>query len=134
MSQQVPLSGAIIVSTPQDIALIDARRGLSMFRSVDVPILGIIENMSYFLCLHCGTRSDIFSHGGARREAGKLDVDFLGEIPLDTAIRETSDNGRPIVISDPGGVHAKTFRAIARRLWAKIEAEPRRGPPRIVLE
>jgi len=134
VSQQVPLSGAIIVSTPQDIALLDARRGLNMFRNVDVPVLGIIENMSYFLCLHCGMRSDIFSHGGARREAEKLGVDFLGEIPLDKAIRETSDSGRPVVVSDPGSAHAKTFRAIAQRVWAKVEAEPRRVPPRIVVD
>jgi ATP-binding protein involved in chromosome partitioning len=134
MSQQVALSGAIIVSTPQDIALLDARRGLNMFRNVDVPVLGIIENMSYFLCPHCRMRSDIFSHGGARREAQKLGVDFLGEIPLDKAIRETSDGGRPIVVSDPGSAHAKTFRAIAQRVWAKVEAEPRRTPPRIVVD
>ena len=97
MAQQVPLAGAVIVSTPQDIALLDARKGLNMFRKVDVPVLGIIENMSYFLCPHCGERSEIFSHGGARREAERLGVEFLGEMPLDIAIRETSDGGRPIV-------------------------------------
>ena len=97
MAQQVPLAGAVIVSTPQDIALLDARKGLNMFRKVDVPVLGIIENMSYFLCPHCGERSDIFSHGGARKEAEKLGVEFLGEMPLDIAIRETSDGGKPIV-------------------------------------
>ena len=107
MAQQVPLAGAVIVSTPQDIALIDARKGLNMFRKVDVPVLGIIENMSYFLCPHCGERSDIFSHGGARREAERLGVDFLGEVPLDIAIRETSDDGRPIVVSDPESAHAQ---------------------------
>ena len=99
MAQQVPLAGAVIVSTPQDIALIDARKGLSMFQKVDVPVLGIIENMSYFLCPHCGERSDIFSHGGARREAERLGSEFLGEVPLDIAIRETSDDGRPITVS-----------------------------------
>src|SRR5205085_9696429 len=97
MAQRVPLAGAVIVSTPQDIALLDARKGLGMFRKVDVPVLGIVENMSYFLCPHCGERSDIFSHGGARREADKLGCEFLGEIPLDIAIRETSDQGYPIV-------------------------------------
>ena len=101
MAQQVPLAGAVIVSTPQDIALLDARKGLNMFRQVEVPVLGIIENMSYFLCPHCGERSDIFSHGGARREAEKLGCEFLGELPLDMVIRETSDDGRPIVVSDP---------------------------------
>src|SRR5579872_4272733 len=97
IAQQVSLAGAVIVSTPQDIALIDARRGLSMFQKVDVPVLGIIENMSYFLCPHCGERSEIFSHGGARREAERLGCDFLGEVPLHIAIRETSDEGHPIV-------------------------------------
>ncbi len=93
MAQQVPLSGAVIVSTPQDIALLDARKGLNMFRKVDVPVLGIIENMSYFSCPNCGHRSEIFSHGGAHREADKLGVEFLGEVPLDIVIRETSDDG-----------------------------------------
>ena len=135
MAQQVPLAGAVIVSTPQDIALIDARRGLSMFQKVDVPVLGIIENMSYFLCPHCGERSDIFSHGGARREAERLGVEFLGEVPLDLAIRETSDDGRPITVSDPRSPHAQLFRAIAANVWAKVSGEgARRAPPRIVIE
>ncbi|HMK66897.1 MAG TPA: iron-sulfur cluster carrier protein ApbC [Stellaceae bacterium] len=134
MAQQVPLSGAVIVSTPQDIALLDARKGLNMFRKVDVPVLGIIENMSYFLCPHCGERSEIFSHGGARREAEKLGTDFLGEIPLDMAIRETSDGGRPIVIAEPEGAHAKLFRTIAERLWAKLAGGTRKAAPRIVIQ
>ena len=135
MAQQVPLAGAVIVSTPQDIALIDARRGLAMFEKVDVPVLGIIENMSYFLCPHCGERSDIFSHGGARREAERLGADFLGEVPLDLAIRETSDAGRPITISDPGSAHAQLFREIAAKVWSKVSGEgARRTPPRIVVE
>jgi ATP-binding protein involved in chromosome partitioning len=135
MAQQVPLAGAVIVSTPQDIALIDARRGLSMFQKVDVPVLGIIENMSYFLCPHCGERSDIFSHGGARREAERLGCDFLGEVPLDLAIRETSDDGNPITVSDPGSAHARLFREIAARVWAKVSGEGvRRAAPRIVVE
>jgi ATP-binding protein involved in chromosome partitioning len=136
MAQQVPLAGAVIVSTPQDIALIDARRGLTMFQKVDVPVLGIIENMSYFLCPHCGERSDIFSHGGARREAERLGCDFLGEVPLDLQIRETSDEGRPITMSDPGSAHAQLFREIAARVWAKVSGEGsmRRAPPRIVVE
>jgi ATP-binding protein involved in chromosome partitioning len=138
MAQQVALAGAVIVSTPQDIALIDARKGLNMFKKVDVPVLGIIENMSYFLCPHCGERSDIFSHGGARREAERLGTDFLGEIPLDMAIRETSDDGRPITVSSPDSPYAQTFRAIAARVWEKVSGETetpaRRTAPRIVVE
>jgi ATP-binding protein involved in chromosome partitioning len=135
MAQQVPLAGAVIVSTPQDIALLDARKGLNMFKKVDVPVLGIIENMSYFLCPHCGGRSDIFSHGGARREAEFLGAEFLGEIPLDLAIRETSDEGRPITVSDPDNPHAALFRQIAARVWDKVSGESTlRPPPRIVIE
>ncbi len=133
MAQQVPLAGAVIVSTPQDIALLDARKGLNMFRKVDVPVLGIVENMSYFLCPHCGERSEIFSHGGARREAERLGVEFLGELPLDMAIRETSDSGRPIVVSDPDSPHAKVYRAIAERIWEKL-AGGARPVPRIVVQ
>jgi ATP-binding protein involved in chromosome partitioning len=135
MAQQVPLAGAVIVSTPQDIALLDARKGLNMFKKVDVPVLGIIENMSYFLCPHCGGRSDIFSHGGARREAELLGAEFLGEIPLDLAIRETSDEGRPITVSDPDNPYAAVFRQIAARVWDKVSGESTlRPPPRIVIE
>ena len=136
MAQQVALAGAVIVSTPQDIALIDARKGLHMFTKVNVPVLGIIENMSYFLCPHCGERSDIFSHGGARREAERLGTDFLGEVPLDLAIRETSDEGRPITVSQPGSPYAQTFRDIAAKVWAKVggDAPARRAAPRIVVE
>src|ERR1700736_414830 len=136
MAQQVPLAGAVIVSTPQDLALIDARRGIAMFRRVDVPVLGIVENMSYFLCPHCGQRSDIFSHGGARREAERLGTDFLGEVPLDLAIRETSDEGRPITMSQPGSPYAQTFRDIAANVWEKVsgEAPARRAAPRIVVD
>src|SRR5216684_1649108 len=130
MAQQVALAGAVIVSTPQDIALIDARKGLAMFQKVDVPVLGIIENMSYFLCPHCGERSDIFSHGGARREADKLGMEFLGEIPLDMAIRETSDGGNPIVVSQPASAHAATYRAIAERVWQKVSGAPQKTAPR----
>ena len=121
MSQRVPLAGAVIVSTPQDIALLDARKGLNMFRKVDVPVLGIIENMSYHICSNCGHREEIFGHGGAKREAEKLGVDFLGEVPLHIAIRETSDSGTPIVASQPEGEHAKAYRAIAAKIWAKVE-------------
>jgi ATP-binding protein involved in chromosome partitioning len=137
MAQKVPLTGAVIVSTPQDIALLDARKGLNMFRKVDVPVLGMIENMSYFLCPHCGERSDIFTHGGARREAERLGTEFLGEVPLDMAIRETSDDGRPIVITQPDSTHAKTYQAIAARVWDKVAGmlgDTKRQPPRIVIQ
>ncbi|MGH7115291.1 MAG: Mrp/NBP35 family ATP-binding protein, partial [Stellaceae bacterium] len=136
MAQQVPLAGAVIVSTPQDIALLDARKVLNMFRQVEVPVLGIVENMSYFLCPHCGGRSEIFSHGGARREAERLNTEFLGEVPLDLQIRETSDEGRPITVSSPDHPHALVFRAMAARVWEKVSgaAVTGRAPPRIVVE
>ncbi|QDG77898.1 Mrp/NBP35 family ATP-binding protein [Labrenzia sp. PHM005] len=122
MAQQVPLAGAVIVSTPQDLALIDARKGLAMFKKVDVPVLGIVENMSYFLCPDCGSRHDIFGHGGARADAERLDVPFLGEIPLAMKIRETSDAGTPIVVSDPQGPAAQVYKEIAAKVVAGIEA------------
>ncbi|HJO72939.1 MAG: Mrp/NBP35 family ATP-binding protein [Rhodospirillales bacterium] len=134
MSQRVPLAGAVIVSTPQDIALIDARKGLNMFRKVDVPVFGIIENMSYFECPKCGERSEIFSHGGARLDAERLGMDFLGEIPLDIAIRETSDSGHPIVISQPDSTQAKAYRAIAESVWEKVAAIGGNAGPRIVVQ
>ncbi len=136
MAQQVPLAGAVIVSTPQDLALIDARKGLNMFRKVDVPVLGIIENMSYFVCPHCGGRTDIFAHGGARHEAERLNVPFLGEVPLDLGIRMTSDAGTPIVVADPDGPHATIYRQIATRMWDNVLAARTGGrpPPRIVIE
>jgi ATP-binding protein involved in chromosome partitioning len=137
MAQQVPLAGAIIVSTPQDLALIDARKGLAMFQRVDVPVLGIVENMSTFICPNCGTETPIFGHGGARHEAERLGVPFLGEIPLDIDIRLTSDAGTPIVVKAPDGPHARTYRAIARAAWDGVEAARAGGartPPRIVIE
>jgi ATP-binding protein involved in chromosome partitioning len=135
MAQQVPLAGAIIVSTPQDLALIDARKGLAMFRRVDVPVLGIVENMSYFIAPDTGKRYDIFGHGGARREAEKLGVPFLGEVPLVMAIRETSDAGTPIVVAEPDGPSAAAYREIAARAWEGVTAGAgRRQPPKIVIE
>ena len=137
MAQRVPLTGAVVVSTPQDIALLDARKGLGMFEKVNVPVLGIIENMSYFVCPHCGERSDIFSHGGARAEAEKLGAAFLGEIPLDMAIRETSDGGDPIVVSSPDSPHSQAYRDIAAQVWAAIAAiksSREAGAPRIVMQ
>ena len=133
MAQQVPLKGAVIVSTPQDLALADARRGIAMFRRVNVPVLGIVENMSTFICPHCGTQSDIFGHGGARREAERLDVPFLGEVPLALDIREKSDAGTPVVATDPEGAHAKIFRDIAARVRAGLDVESRPAP-KIVIE
>jgi ATP-binding protein involved in chromosome partitioning len=121
LAQNVPLKGAIIISTPQDLSLIDARRGLAMFRKVNVPVLGIVENMSYFQCPHCGTRSDIFGHGGARLEAERLAVPFLGEIPLHMSIRATSDSGRPVVESEPDGPHAAIYRAIGARVRDQLQ-------------
>ena len=120
LAQQVPLAGAVIVSTPQDLALIDARRGVAMFQKVDVPILGVVENMSYFVCPNCGTRHDVFAHGGARAEAEKLGVPFLGEIPLTMAIREGSDGGKPVVVADPDGPHARVYRDIATKVHAAL--------------
>lgn len=125
LAQAVPLAGAVIVSTPQDLALIDARRGLAMFRKVDVPVLGIIENMSYFQCPECGTRSDIFGHGGARQEAERLGVAFLGEVPLHMAIRLGSDAGAPVVASDPEGPHAAIYRDIAARVKDALQQTAR---------
>jgi len=136
MAQEVPVTGAVIVSTPQDIALLDARKGLNMFRKVSVPVFGIVENMSYFSCPNCGHVSHIFSHGGARTEAEKLSTEFLGEIPLHIDIRETSDGGRPIVISAPDSEHARIFKSIAARVWEKVQAsltDKRRQAPRIVV-
>jgi ATP-binding protein involved in chromosome partitioning len=133
MAQQVPLRGAVIVSTPQDLALIDARRGIAMFRRVNVPVLGVVENMSMFICPHCGTRSDIFGHGGARREAERLGVPFLGEVPLAMDIREKSDAGAPVVATEPDGPHAKIFREIAARVRDGFMAAGRPAP-KIVIE
>jgi ATP-binding protein involved in chromosome partitioning len=133
MAQQVPLKGAVIVSTPQDLALIDARRGIAMFRRVNVPVLGIVENMSTFICPQCGARSDIFGHGGARAEAERLGVPFLGEVPLAIEIREKSDAGAPVVASAPASAHARHFRDIAARVRDGL-GEASRPAPKIVIE
>ena len=133
IAQQVPLAGAVIVSTPQDLALIDARKGLAMFRKVSVPVLGIVENMSYFIAPDTGARYDIFGHGGARAEAEKLDIPFLGEVPLTMEVRETSDAGRPVVATAPDSPSADVFRAIAANAWAELERAAGRGmkPPKL---
>jgi ATP-binding protein involved in chromosome partitioning len=135
LAQQTPLSGAVIVSTPQDLALIDARKGLNMFRKVSVPVIGIIENMSYFICTKCGERHEIFGHGGAREEARRLGISFLGEIPLDKELRERSDRGEPVVAIVPDGPHAAVYRDIARQVWATIEGGGLVRPaPKIIVE
>jgi ATP-binding protein involved in chromosome partitioning len=134
LAQNVPLAGAVIVSTPQDLALIDARRGIAMFRKVEVPVLGIVENMSYFLCPHCGGRTDIFAHGGARQEAVKYGVPFLGEVPLDMAIRERSDSGHPVAAADADGAYAKVYRDIAAQIKASLQMGRARVAPKITIE
>jgi ATP-binding protein involved in chromosome partitioning len=135
MAQQVPLKGAVIVSTPQDLALIDARRGVSMFKRVNVPVLGVVENMSYFLCPSCGTRSDIFAHGGARYEAERLGVPFLGEVPLHMTIREKSDAGLPVVATAPDSEHARIYRDIASKVLAQLKGGAGgKAAPKIIIE
>jgi ATP-binding protein involved in chromosome partitioning len=137
LAQQTPLSGAVIVSTPQDLALIDARKGLNMFRRVNVPVLGIVENMSYFMCTKCGERHEIFGHGGARDEAEKLGLPFLGEVPLDKDLRIRSDAGQPIVVSAPDSLHAGLYRDIAKTVWKSVlgdAAGQKRAAPRIIVE
>ncbi|MFK7791783.1 MAG: P-loop NTPase [Devosiaceae bacterium] len=136
ISQQVPLDGAVIVSTPQDLALIDARKGVGMFQKVEVPILGIVENMSSYVCPQCGHEAHIFGHGGAKADAAKFGVPFLGEVPLDIAIRETSDAGTPIGITQPDGPHAAAYGVIASTMWADVQArkEGKRQPPSIIIE
>ena len=133
MAQQVPLKGAVIVSTPQDLALIDARRGVAMFKRVNVPVLGVVENMSFFLCPSCGTRSDIFGHGGARKEAERLGVPFLGEVPLHMTIREKSDAGLPVVATEPDSPYTKIYREIAVKVRDQIKSSAR-VTPKIVIE
>ena len=133
MAQRVPLAGAVIVSTPQDIALIDARRGVRMFEKTRVPVLGLIENMSTFSCPNCGHATELFGHGGARREAEALGVPFLGEVPLLLDIRTTSDLGTPIAAAAPDSPGARAFDAIARRVWERLEA-PAPAAPRIVVD
>lgn len=136
MAQRVPLTGAIIVSTPQDIALLDVRRGISMFERVDVPVFGIVENMSYFVCPSCGERSEIFSHGGARETASEIGVEFLGEIPLAGEIRQTSDDGKPIIVAKPESPHTKAYSRIAEHIvniCRSAEASGDRSAPKIIM-
>jgi len=132
IAQRLPLAGAVIVSTPQDIALIDARKGLAMFEKTHVPILGIVENMSLYICPQCGHEAHIFGHGGARETAAELGAEFLGEIPLHLSIRETSDAGQPIVVSAPSSPQAQAYMAIAARISEKLASANAKPPPRIV--
>jgi ATP-binding protein involved in chromosome partitioning len=132
MAQRVPLAGAVVVSTPQDIALLDVKKAVNMFRKVDVPILGIVENMSYFCCPNCGHRTDIFAHGGARTTAATMAVDFLAEIPLDPVIRELSDTGRPVVVAEPESPQAQAYMELARNVADRLEGATRKPAPRIV--
>lgn len=135
MAQKTPLAGAVIVSTPQDIALIDTRRGIVMLQRVNVPLLGMIENMSGFCCPGCNQVTSIFGHGGARKEAEKLGLPFLGEIPLDMEIRKTSDDGRPIVAIEPESAHARLYIGIARQVWsALLSGQAGKPAPSIVIE
>jgi ATP-binding protein involved in chromosome partitioning len=135
LAQQTPLSGAVIVSTPQDLALIDARKGINMFKKVNVPLLGIIENMSYFICDKCGSRHEIFGHGGAKAEADRLGVPFLGEVPLDLELRERSDSGQPIVATVPQSPHTQIYLNMAKQVWAALEAGTGTKPaPSLVFE
>jgi ATP-binding protein involved in chromosome partitioning len=136
LAQQTPLSGAIIVSTPQDLALIDARKGLNMFNRVNIPVLGIVENMSYFICTNCGERHEIFGHGGARAEAERLGIPFLGEIPLDARLRHRSDSGEPVTACEPDSPLAGSYREIAEQIWTEISSGTGslKPPPRIVVE
>ena len=135
LAQQTPLAGAVIVSTPQDLALIDARKGLNMFAKVNVPVIGIVENMSYFVCSKCGERHEIFGHGGAREEAERIGVPFLGEIPLDKEVRLRSDSGEPVAATQPDSLHAALYRDVARQVWASLSGGKLARPaPRIVVD
>tara|TARA_B100000700_G_C14964180_1_gene818035 strand:+ start:54 stop:1127 length:1074 start_codon:yes stop_codon:yes gene_type:complete len=133
LSQKANLNGSVIVSTPQDLALIDARKGLNMFRKVDVPVLGIIENMSYFICPSCNKQTNIFGHGGAMKEAEKLGIDFLGSIPLDTEIRKTSDEGKPITEISKSCKQSIQYQKIAEKVLSKVNVQEK-SPPKIIFE
>lgn len=121
LAQRVPIDGVVIVTTPSDVALIDARRGLEMFKKLDVPVLGIVENMSYFLCPHCGERTNVFSTGGGERTAKEIKTEFLGEIPLDSFIRSSGDAGKPAMVADKSSPQAARFRKVAEKVWQEIE-------------
>jgi ATP-binding protein involved in chromosome partitioning len=134
IAQQLSLSGAVIVSTPQDIALIDARKGLEMFKKVKVPILGLVENMSTFICPHCQKETNIFSHGGTRAEAEKLGYPLLAEVPLDPTLRELTDTGKPLVLHAPDSQPAAAYREMAQAVWESLQAREAPSPVKIVIE
>jgi ATP-binding protein involved in chromosome partitioning len=135
LGQQVAVDGAIIVSTPQDIALIDARKGLEMFKKINVPVLGVVENMSVFCCPECGAESSIFGHGGAGQLAKNTGMELLAELPLSMAIRQNTDEGKPVVISLPDSEEAGVYRALAEKIWTKLEAgEIAVVPTKVVIE
>jgi ATP-binding protein involved in chromosome partitioning len=131
----VPLTGSVMVSTPQDVALLDAGKALMMFKKLNVPVLGIVENMSTFVCPHCQNPTDLFGHGGAQAAAARYSVPFLGEIPLHLRIREGGDEGRPVVVDAPGTPYAEAFMQVARNLAAQVsvvayrQQEAKRGAP-----
>ncbi len=129
LTQLVPLTGAVTVTTPQEVALHDVRKGMMMFQKVNVPLLGIVENMSYFLCGHCGERTEIFSHGGGERAAAKLGIPFLGRVPIDPAIRDGGDSGTPIVVADPASPQSAAFREIAQKIIAGVTGGAQGAPP-----
>jgi len=134
MVQSVPLTGGVVVTTPQDVALSDARKAIVMFRQVDVAVLGVVENMSYFVCPHCQTRTEIFSHGGGERTSERYNVPFLGRIPLEMEIREGGDRGEPIVLGAPNSAAAQAFREIARTLAARISTVNLGDQPTVQLQ
>jgi ATP-binding protein involved in chromosome partitioning len=129
LTQLVPLTGAVTVTTPQEVALHDVRKGMMMFQKVNVPLLGIVENMSYFLCGHCGERTEIFSHGGGERAAATLGVPFLGRVPIDPAIRDGGDSGNPIVMADPASPQSAAFREIAQKIISGVTGVAKGVPP-----
>jgi ATP-binding protein involved in chromosome partitioning len=129
LTQLVPLTGAVTVTTPQEVALHDVRKGMMMFQKVNVPLLGIVENMSYFLCGHCGERTEIFSHGGGERAAAKLGIPFLGRVPIDPAIRDGGDSGTPIVVADPASPQSASFREIAQKIIEGVTGAATKVPP-----
>lgn len=129
LTQILPLTGVVIVSTPQDVALADAIKGINMFQKVNVPVMGLIENMSFFACPECGHHAHIFSHGGIKHQAEAMGIDFLGELPLEEATRTGADQGKPIVVKDPECEQSRRFMALAEKVWNRIVVERDKAPP-----
>ncbi|MBF0622437.1 MAG: iron-sulfur cluster carrier protein ApbC [Magnetococcales bacterium] len=136
LTQKVPLTGVVIISTPQDVALLDVKKGINMFKKVNAPVLGVVENMSYYLCPDCGHRAEIFSHGGARKQAEADGIEFLGELPLDEKICKDADSGNPTMVSDPDGLQGKRYQEIASKIAAKVATlrHNEQAFPKIVVE